>query len=237
MFAIMTSTPFSISLKKIGIFLMLFVAVLIFSTNQLQAQVSMSVAARYQKFIAGEEDRFPFGKVEDFPPFAGLEARLNIGISYKTALTLEGSYMLGTKRGEFVYSDIITSKSTGAELSANLRYYLFGAYNDRGGFYTYGGMSGGMYTIDWTLKDYEPNDGFRVFPEGNYFQDQQFWLLSLNAGIGAEVYTGSFYIFAEGGGSYRFKDYVSNVTAYTPHLHHFWRANFGVRIPFGGGPQ
>lgn len=236
MFATMTSTSFFIPFKRIGTFLVLLVALFIFSTSQTQAQVSMSIAGRYQKFIGGE-DRFPFGKVEDFPGFVGAEARLNIGISYKTALTLEGSYMMGTKRGEFVYSNMITTKNMGAELNANLRYYLFGAYNDRGGFYTYGGMSGGMYNIDWTLKDYERLEGTQPFPEPEYFQDVQFWLLSVNAGLGAEVYTGSFYIFGEGGASYRFKDYVSNVTTYTPHLHHYWKANFGVRIPFGGGPQ
>jgi hypothetical protein len=235
MFATMTSNYSSNPSKKLGVFLLLFVAFFLFST-QTQAQVSMSIAGRYQKFIGGE-DRFPFGKVEDFPPFVGAELRLNIGINYKTALTLEGSYMMGIKRGEFVYGDEITTKNTGAELSANLRYYLFGAYNDRGGFYTYGGMSGGMYNIDWTLKDNEWREGNYPFPEPEYFQDMQFWLLSVNAGLGAEVYTGSFYIFAEGGGSYRFKDYVSNVTTYTPQLHHYWKANLGVRIPFGGGPQ
>jgi hypothetical protein len=236
MFATMTSTFFYPSLKKTGVFLLLFIAIFIFSTSQTQAQVSMSIAGRYQKFIGGEE-RFPFGKVEDFPPFAGAEFRLNIGLTYKTALTLEGSYMMGTKRGEFIYANMITTKNTAAELSANLRYYLFGAYNDRGGFYTYGGMSGGMYNINWQLKDYERLNGTEAFSEPQYFQDQQFWLLSVNAGMGAEVYTGSFYIFAEGGGSYRFKDYVSNVTTYTPHLHHYWKANLGVRIPFGGGPK
>ncbi|AFM03019.1 hypothetical protein Fleli_0552 [Bernardetia litoralis DSM 6794] len=236
MFATMTSNYLFIPSKKIGIFLMLFVALFLFSTSQAQAQVSMSIAGRYQKFIGGE-DRFPFGKVEDFPPFAGAELRLNIGLSYKTALTLEGSYMMGTKRGEFTYANMITTKNIAAELSANLRYYLFGAYNDRGGFYTYGGMSGGMYNIDWTLNDYERQNGTVAFPEPEYFQDKQFWLLSVNAGLGAEVYTGSFYIFAEGGGSYRFKDYISNVTTYTPQLHHYWKANVGVRIPFGGGPQ
>lgn len=232
----MISTFFSIPLKKIVVFLLLFVAIFMFSTSQTQAQVSMSIAGRYQKFIGGE-DRFPFGKVEDFPPFAGAELRLNIGLSYKTALTLEGSYMMGTKRGEFAYPHMISTKNSAAELSANLRYYLFGAYNDRGGFYTYGGMSGGMYMIDWTLKDYQPSKGLYPFPEPEYFQDQQFWLLSVNGGLGAEVYTGSFYIFAEGGGSYRFKDYVSNVTVFTPQLHHYWKANFGIRIPFGGGPK
>ncbi len=218
---------------KTGTFFMLFIAFLLFFASQTQAQVSMSVAGRYQKFIGGE-DRYPFGKVEDFPPFVGGELRLNIGLSYKTALTLEGSYMMGIRRGKFAYPDAISTKNTAAELSANLRYYLFGAYNDRGGFYTYGGMSGGMYMIDWTLKDYKPSEGREAFSEPKYFQDKQFWLLSVNAGMGAEVYTGSFYIFAEGGASYRFKDYVSNVTTYTPHLHHYWRANFGVRIPFGG---
>lgn len=232
----MTSTSFFIPSKKIGTFLLLFVAFFLFATSQTQAQVSMSVAGRYQKFIGGE-DRFPFGKVEDFPPFAGAELRLNIGLSYKAALSLEGSYMMGTKRGEFQYSSIITTKNTAAELNANLRYYLFGAYNDRGGFYTYGGMSGGMYNIDWTLDDYQKDYGRYPFPEPGYFQDMQFWLLSVNAGLGAEVYTGSFYIFADAGASYRFKDYVSNVTTYTPQLHHYWKANFGVRIPFGGGPQ
>lgn len=232
----MTSNSLIIPSKKIGAFLLLFVAFFLFSTSQSEAQVSMSVAGRYQKFIGGE-DRFPFGKVEDFPPFAGAELRLNIGLNYKTAFSLEGSYMMGTKRGEFTYSEMITTKSIAAELNASLRYYLFGAYNDRGGFYTYAGMSGGMYNIDWTLDDYERVKGMAPFPEPEYFQDMQFWLLSVNAGLGAEVYTGSFYIFAEGGGSYRFKDYVSNVTIYTPQLHHYWKANLGVRIPFGGGPQ
>ncbi|WP_375561864.1 hypothetical protein ACE193_04750 [Bernardetia sp. OM2101] len=236
MFATMTSNHLFTHAKKLGAFLMLLVSLLLFSMSQTQAQVSMSIAGRYQKFIGGEE-RFPFGKVEDFPPFAGLEARLNIGLNYKTALSLEGSYMMGTKRGEFAYANMITTKNIAVELSANLRYYLFGAYNDRGGFYTYGGMSGGMYNIDWTLKDYERLEGREAFPEPQYFQDVQFWLLSVNAGLGAEVYTGSFYIFAEGGGSYRFKDYVSNVTVNTPQLHHYWKANVGVRIPFGGGPQ
>ena len=236
MFATMTSNSSITPLKKTGTFLLLFVVLTLFSVSQTQAQVSMSIAARYQKFIGGE-DRFPFGKVEDFPPFAGLEARLNIGLNYKTALSLEASYMMGTERGKFVYGNAITTKNIGAELSANLRYYLFGAYNDRGGFYTYGGASGGMYNIDWTLEDNQWRGGAYAFPEPEYFQDVQFWLLSLNAGIGAEVYTGSFYIFAEGGGSYRFKDYVSNITVRTPALHHFWKANVGVRIPFGGGPQ
>jgi hypothetical protein len=236
MLATMTSTSFFIPFKKMGGFILLLVAVLFFSTNETQAQVSLSFAGRYQKFIGGE-DRFPFGKVEDFPAFVGGEARLNIGLNYKTALTLEASYMMGAKRGEFTYAYMITTRNIAAELNANLRYYLFGAYNDRGGFYTYGGMSGGMYNIDWTLKDYARSNGATAFPEPEYFQDVQFWLLSVNAGLGAEVYTGSFYIFAEGGGSYRFKDYVSNVTTYTPQLHHYWKANFGVRIPFGGGPQ
>ena len=236
MFATMTSNSLFVPSKKIGTFLLLFVAFFVFSINQTQAQVSLSVAGRYQKFIGGE-DRFPFGKVEDFPPFVGAELRLNIGLNYKTALSLEGSYMMGSKRGEFAYANMITTKNIAAELNANLRYYLFGAYNDRGGFYTYGGMSGGMYNIDWTLKDYERLGGAEAFPEPQYFQDVQFWLLSVNAGLGAEVYTGSFYIFAEGGGSYRFKDYVSNVTVSTPTLHHYWKANLGVRIPFGGGPQ
>lgn len=232
----MTSNYLSIPFKKLGIFLLLFVAFVLFPTSQTQAQVSLSIAGRYQKFIGGEE-RFPFGKVEDFPPFAGLDARLNIGLNYKTVLSLEGSYMMGTRRGEFTYPDMITTKNIAAELSANLRYYLFGAYNDRGGFYTYGGMSGGMYDIDWTLKDYERLNGTVAFSEPQYFQDVQFWLLSVNAGLGAEIYTGSFYIFAEGGASYRFKDYVSNITVHTPQLHHYWKANLGVRIPFGGGPQ
>lgn len=236
MFATMTSNSLLLPTKKLGVFLLLFVASFLISISQTQAQVSVSVAGRYQKFIGGEE-RFPFGKVSDFPSFAGAELRLNIGLSYKTALSLEGSYMMGTKRGEFTYPNIITTKNIAAELNASLRYYLFGAYNDRGGFYTYGGMSGGMYNIDWTLKDYERTNGTQPFPEPEYFQDVQFWLLSLNAGLGAEVYTGSFYIFADGGGSYRFKDYVSNVTTYTPTLHHYWKANLGVRIPFGGGPK
>ena len=236
MFPTMTLTSFFVPLRKLGTLLLFFITFFLFSISQTQAQVSMSIAGRYQKFIGGE-DRFPFGRVENFPPFAGAELRLNIGLSYKTALTLEGSYMMGTKRGEFTYAYMITTKNTAAELSANLRHYLFGAYNDRGGFYTYGGISGGMYNIDWTLKDYEKAGGTEAFPEPEYFQDQQFWLLSVNAGMGAEVYTGSFYIFAEGGGSYRFKDYVSNVTTYTSPLHHYWKANFGVRIPFGSGPQ
>lgn len=226
----------SLFFKRIGTFLLLLAAFSLFSISQTQAQVSMSIGGRYQKFIGGE-DRFPFGKVEDFPPFVGAELRLNIGINYKTALSLEASYMMGAKRGEFYYSNAITTKNTAAELSANLRYYLFGAYNDRGGFYTYGGMSGGMYNIDWTLKEGQWRGGTYLFPEPEYFQDMQFWLLSVNGGLGAEVYTGSFYIFAEGGASYRFKDYVSNVTTYTPQLHHYWKANVGVRIPFGGGPN
>ncbi|WP_291721979.1 hypothetical protein [Bernardetia sp.] len=230
-----SNSLFTVS-KKIGVFLLLFVATFLFSIQQTQAQTSMSIAGRYQKFIGGEE-RFPFGAPEDFPALYGAELRLNIGLSYKTVLTLEGAYMMSLQPGEFTYSNKITTKNTGAELNANLRYYLFGAYNDRGGFYTYGGLSGGMYNIDWSLKNYDEIGGYTPFPEPEYFQDMQFWLLSANAGIGAEVYTGSFYIFGEGGASYRFKDYVSNVTTYTPHLHHYWRANFGVRIPFGSGPQ
>jgi hypothetical protein len=197
-----------------------------------EAQLSLSLSGRYQKFIGGEA-RFPYNEVADFPSMAGLEGRLEIGMSYKLAASIYGAAFLGTREGEFTYANYITTRNSGFEFGGDFRYYLLGAYNQRGGFYTKLGASGGLYRIDWRLKG-AYRDGEYLFPEPEYFQDVQFWLVSVNGGIGAEVFLGSFYLFGEGSYSYRIKDYVSDVTIYEPHVHHFWQANLGVRIPLGG---
>jgi hypothetical protein len=183
------------------------------------AQVSLSFSGRYQKFIGGA-DRFPYRTVADFPSLAGLEARLEVGMSYKLAASIYGSYFLGTRKGEFEYPTYIYTRNSGYEFGGDFRYYLLGAYNQRGGLYAKLGASVGVYQIDWRLTG-SFRDGITLFPEPEYFQDTQFWLVSGNGGLGAEVYLGSFYLFGESSVSLRFKDYVSDVTVYEPHLHHF----------------
>ncbi len=190
------------------------------------AQGSLSLHGTYQEFYDFRPvGNFPYGDVSDYPRQLGGGVRYNIGLNFKTSMSIGANFVYHGSKA-FVYNDA-KAKNYMGYLDLQFNHYLAGAYNRRGGFYAFGGLTAGHYWIIW--------DKFpREIPEqSNYFYNRKNLFVNASVGVGTEVYVSAFYLFADGSLNTNLNHFVDGTTIKELPMRQFWTAKAGIRIPFG----
>ncbi|TAF33132.1 MAG: hypothetical protein EAZ57_06835 [Cytophagales bacterium] len=191
-----------------------------------RAQGSLSLHGTYQEFYnITPLSAFPYGEVSDYPRQLGGGLRYNIGLNFKTSMSIGANFVYHGSKA-FHYNDA-KAKNYMGYLDLQFNHYLAGAYNRKGGFYAFGGLTAGQYWIVW--------DKFpREIPEqGNYFYNRHALFVNASAGLGTEVYISNFYLFADGSINTNLNHYVDGTTIKEMPMRNFWTVKAGIRLPFG----